>query len=75
MLFMVIYNATRVFQSTTLQPYLEAVRKTLEAALCLQQFGSQVVERHNKPEVGEDILLPRTHHETHRWKSERARSC
>ncbi|KAI1729079.1 ARP2/3 complex 20 kDa subunit (ARPC4) domain-containing protein [Ditylenchus destructor] len=37
--------------TTTLQPYLEAVRKTLEAALCLQQFGSQVVERHNKPEV------------------------
>uniref|UniRef100_A0A915CN66 Actin-related protein 2/3 complex subunit 4 n=1 Tax=Ditylenchus dipsaci TaxID=166011 RepID=A0A915CN66_9BILA len=37
--------------STTLQPYLEAVRKTLEAALCLQQFGSQVVERHNKPEI------------------------
>jgi len=37
--------------STTLQPYLEVVRRSLEAALCLQQFGSQVVERHNKPEV------------------------
>lgn len=37
--------------SATLQPYLDAVRKTLEAALCLQQFSSQVVERHNKPEV------------------------
>uniref|UniRef100_A0A0N5AV51 Actin-related protein 2/3 complex subunit 4 n=1 Tax=Syphacia muris TaxID=451379 RepID=A0A0N5AV51_9BILA len=37
--------------STTLQPYLEAVRKTLEAALCVQDFSSQVVERHNKPEV------------------------
>jgi actin related protein 2/3 complex subunit 4 len=37
--------------STTLQPYLEAVRRTLEAALCLGQFSSQVVERHNKPEV------------------------
>lgn len=34
-----------------MQPYLEAVRKTLEAALCLEQFSSQVVERHNKPEV------------------------
>uniref|UniRef100_A0A914HU67 Actin-related protein 2/3 complex subunit 4 n=1 Tax=Globodera rostochiensis TaxID=31243 RepID=A0A914HU67_GLORO len=37
--------------STTLQPYLDAVRRSLEAALCLQQFGSQVVERHNKPEI------------------------
>uniref|UniRef100_A0A0R3RHE2 Actin-related protein 2/3 complex subunit 4 n=1 Tax=Elaeophora elaphi TaxID=1147741 RepID=A0A0R3RHE2_9BILA len=38
-------------QSATLQPYLEAVRKTLEAAMCLEQFSSQVVERYNKPEV------------------------
>ncbi|VDN82569.1 unnamed protein product [Brugia pahangi] len=37
--------------SATLQPYLEAVRKTLEAAMCLEQFSSQVVERYNKPEV------------------------
>lgn len=37
--------------TTTLQPYLDAVRVTLEAALCLEQFSSQVVERHNKPEV------------------------
>ena len=37
--------------SATLQPYLEAVRHTLQAALCLEQFSSQVVERHNKPEV------------------------
>lgn len=42
-------------KSATLQPYLEAVRRTLEAALCLEQFSSQVVERHNKPEVS---LLP-----------------
>lgn len=38
-------------QSATLQPYLEAVRHTLQAALCLEQFSSQVVERHMKPEV------------------------
>ncbi|CEF66222.1 Actin-related protein 2/3 complex subunit 4 [Strongyloides ratti] len=38
-------------QANTLQPYLECVRRTLEASLCIQQFGSQVVERHNKPEV------------------------
>ncbi|KAK5979618.1 hypothetical protein GCK32_020827, partial [Trichostrongylus colubriformis] len=37
--------------SATLQPYLEAVRHTLQAALCLEQFSSQVVERHMKPEV------------------------
>uniref|UniRef100_A0A915PSV8 ER membrane protein complex subunit 7 beta-sandwich domain-containing protein n=1 Tax=Setaria digitata TaxID=48799 RepID=A0A915PSV8_9BILA len=41
----------KLLQSATLQPYLEAVRKTLEAAMCLEQFSSQVVERHNKPEV------------------------
>ncbi|XP_015789479.1 actin-related protein 2/3 complex subunit 4 [Tetranychus urticae] len=37
--------------SATLRPYLAAVRKTLEAAFCLTDFNSQVVERHNKPEV------------------------
>uniref|UniRef100_A0A3Q2DS81 Actin-related protein 2/3 complex subunit 4 n=1 Tax=Cyprinodon variegatus TaxID=28743 RepID=A0A3Q2DS81_CYPVA len=36
---------------TTLRPYLNAVRATLQAALCLENFSSQVVERHNKPEV------------------------
>ena len=34
-----------------LQPYLDAIRSTLNAALCLENFPSQVVERHNKPEV------------------------
>lgn len=37
--------------SATLKPYLSAVRRTLEAALCLVDFNSQIVERHNKPEV------------------------
>lgn len=37
--------------SATLRPYLQAVRRTLEAAICLVNFNSQVVERHNKPEV------------------------
>jgi actin related protein 2/3 complex subunit 4 len=37
--------------SNTLQPYLKAIRVTLEAALCIRNFASQVVERHNKPEV------------------------
>ncbi|CAK5110509.1 unnamed protein product [Meloidogyne enterolobii] len=47
--------------SSTLQSYLDAVRKSLEAALCIRQFGSQVVERHNKPEVeirtSKEVLL------------------
>lgn len=37
--------------SATLRPYLLAVRRTLEAAICLANFNSQVVERHNKPEI------------------------
>jgi len=35
----------------TLKPYLNCVRSTVNAAMCLQNFGSQVVERHNKPEI------------------------
>eukprot|EP01091_Cochliopodium_minus_P004293 TRINITY_DN14192_c0_g1_i1.p1 TRINITY_DN14192_c0_g1~~TRINITY_DN14192_c0_g1_i1.p1 ORF type:complete len:175 (-),score=35.98 TRINITY_DN14192_c0_g1_i1:72-596(-) len=38
-------------QESAHQPYLNAVQRTLRAALCLQNFGSQKVERHNKPEV------------------------
>jgi len=37
--------------SNTLRPYLNAVRASLNAALCLENFSSQVVERHNKPEI------------------------
>ncbi|KAK0485861.1 actin-like protein ARPC3 [Armillaria novae-zelandiae] len=37
--------------SNALRPYLAAVRSTLTAALTLESFSSQVVERHNKPEV------------------------
>lgn len=37
--------------SATLRPYLTTVRRTLEAAVCLVNFNSQVIERHNKPEV------------------------
>ncbi|KAJ4461555.1 putative Actin-related protein 2/3 complex subunit 4 [Paratrimastix pyriformis] len=38
-------------QAATLAPYLNCIRATLDAALCVTNFGSQVVERHNKPEV------------------------
>nr|AGM32243.1 actin-related protein [Coptotermes formosanus] len=34
-----------------LQPYLNAIRRTLEAALCIRNFPSEDVERHNKPEI------------------------
>ncbi|KAL2736745.1 Actin-related protein 2/3 complex subunit 4 [Vespula maculifrons] len=37
--------------SGTLKPYLMAVRRTLTAAMCLENFSSQIVEKHNKPEV------------------------
>eukprot|EP01125_Pyxidicula_operculata_P001224 TRINITY_DN11154_c0_g1_i1.p1 TRINITY_DN11154_c0_g1~~TRINITY_DN11154_c0_g1_i1.p1 ORF type:complete len:182 (-),score=38.99 TRINITY_DN11154_c0_g1_i1:60-605(-) len=37
--------------ANTLKPYLDVVRSTLESAMCLQNFASQEVERHNKPEV------------------------
>ena len=40
-----------LLQSSTLKPYLNAVRRTLDAAMCLENFSSQVVERYNKPEV------------------------
>lgn len=43
--------ASLFLQTATLRPYLNAVRATLQAALCLENFSSQVVERHNKPEV------------------------
>lgn len=47
--------------STTLRPYLNTVRHTLQAVMCLEDFSSQLVERHNKPEVevceSKEILL------------------
>jgi len=37
--------------TSSLQPYLDCIRNTLTAAMCLRNFPSQTVERHNKPEV------------------------
>ncbi len=31
--------------------YLQAIRDSLTAVLCIQNFASQKIERHNKPEV------------------------
>ncbi|PNX57652.1 actin-related protein 2/3 complex subunit 4-like, partial [Trifolium pratense] len=36
---------------STLRLYLTCIRNTLHAAMCLQNFPCQEVERHNKPEV------------------------
>ncbi|KAG8344638.1 putative ARP2 3 complex 20 kDa subunit (ARPC4) [Trypanosoma vivax] len=32
-------------------PYYDCIRRTLHAALCIGNYPSRVVERHNKPEV------------------------
>lgn len=37
--------------SNTLRPYLACVRSSLTAALMLENFASQTIERHNAPEV------------------------
>nr|ACO11033.1 Actin-related protein 2/3 complex subunit 4 [Caligus rogercresseyi] len=37
--------------SATLKPYLLCVKRSLEAAMCLENFNSQKVERHNKPMI------------------------
>ena len=34
-----------------LKPYLDCIKATLHASLCIENFASQVVERHNKPEI------------------------
>lgn len=40
-----------LLKSQSLRPYLQAVRSSLTAALCLSNFASQTAERHNVPEV------------------------
>mmetsp|Transcript_5484 Transcript_5484/g.5651 ORF Transcript_5484/g.5651 Transcript_5484/m.5651 type:complete len:173 (+) Transcript_5484:78-596(+) len=37
--------------NSALKAYVDAVRVSLTSALCLRNFPSQTVERHNKPEV------------------------
>ena len=44
---MLLYAATMA----NYQLYLNCVKSTLTAALCIENFASQLVERHNKPEV------------------------
>ena len=52
-----IFHSVFLLQAATLRPYLNAVRHTLTAAMCMENFSSQVVERHNKPEVEVRYLL------------------
>ena len=37
--------------NTPLSQYLKTIRLELERSLCLRNFASQIIERHNKPEV------------------------
>mmetsp|Transcript_5175 Transcript_5175/g.6611 ORF Transcript_5175/g.6611 Transcript_5175/m.6611 type:complete len:173 (-) Transcript_5175:103-621(-) len=37
--------------SHTLKPYLDTIRHTLRAALCIRSYPSQVAERQNRPEI------------------------
>ena len=37
--------------SLALRPYLDCIKATLQSALCIENFASQIVERHNKPEI------------------------
>jgi len=50
-----------IMQGHALKPYLDCVKATLNAALCIENFASQIVERHNKPEIevgtSEELLL------------------
>merc|ERR1711976_50207 len=45
----------------TLKQYLDCVRTSLTASLCLCNFSSQIVERHNKPQIevqeGKELVL------------------
>ena len=41
-----------------LKPYLDAIKATLHAALCVENFASQIVERHNKPEIEVGCVSP-----------------
>ena len=51
LLSLVIWFFPLFLQSATLKPYLVCVKRTLQAAMCVENFSSQKVERHNKPEI------------------------
>jgi hypothetical protein len=43
--------------SSAKNAYLQCLRSTLNAAICLANFGCQEIERNNKPEVEMGALL------------------
>lgn len=47
----VLTGAIVCTQANTLTPFLQCVRSSLDAAMCLRSQPSQNVERHNQPEV------------------------
>ncbi|EFA77917.1 actin related protein 2/3 complex [Heterostelium album PN500] len=51
MIILIIAATIMVHLTTAQVPYLNCIRTTLTAAICLENFASQIVERHNKPEV------------------------
>ena len=52
-------RAVGCVQNFSLKPYLDCIRETLHAALCVSNFPSQIVERHNKPEIEVGCALNR----------------
>jgi actin related protein 2/3 complex subunit 4 len=40
-----------MFKSLSIQSYLTAIKSTLDMLLCLKNFPSELVEKHNKPEI------------------------
>ena len=44
-------DVSPLIQSQSLRPYLQCVRSSVTAALCLSNFASQTSERHNVPEI------------------------
>ena len=44
--------------NSALRPYLDAIKTTLHASLCIENFASQIVERHNKPEIEVGYVAP-----------------
>merc|ERR1712046_375661 len=55
-------NSSAAPADRAMDSYLSCIRHTLDAALCIRNFSSEKVERHNKPEVetsesGSPLLL------------------
>lgn len=68
--------APNMGSNSALKPYLDAIKTTLHASLCIENFASQIVERHNKPEIEVGYVfshLPQTFPECSKSACVRAR--